>query len=40
VALNFGDTPVSAELPNRAWHAEAGQPTADLPPFGWTVATG
>ena len=39
VALNFGDTPVSAELPGRVWRAEAGNPTADLPPYGWMVAT-
>jgi glycosidase len=39
VALNFGDTPARAELPNRPWHPEAGSPTADLPPFGWMIAT-
>ncbi|WP_433368898.1 alpha-amylase family glycosyl hydrolase [Actinoplanes sp. CA-142083] len=46
VALNFGDTPATAELPSRPWHAEAGDTNADLSagevalaPFGWTVAT-
>ncbi|MFC7275216.1 alpha-amylase family glycosyl hydrolase [Paractinoplanes rhizophilus] len=46
VALNFGDAPATAELPPRAWRAEAGDPNADLStgkvalaPFAWTVAT-
>ncbi|MCU7723763.1 alpha-amylase family glycosyl hydrolase [Actinoplanes sp. KI2] len=39
VALNFGDVPARAELPHRPWRPEAGSPTADLPPYGWMVAT-
>ena len=39
VALNFGDAPAHADLPERAWQPEAGSPTADLPPYGWMVAT-
>ena len=46
VALNFADTPATAEVPPGQWRTEDGDSTVDpatgktdLPPFGWTVAT-